>query len=134
MQLTFEEQEKLLDKATKLYNEIKGVKIKKEIQFDLAPKYYDKRSRYASYGFKYYTGYSGACIYCSSIKDLLEELSNYINSKKTGVDYIDNKYVGLISKYTIDALLDFVYYGNTIVSVVKKTNEDERKELNDLLS
>jgi hypothetical protein len=134
MVLSLEEKIKLLEKATKLYESIKEIKIRREIAINVSPKYYDSNSRYTSYGFKYY--YNGSIsIFAKDIKDSLEELKNYIEFKNgSGPEYINGKSVRFLSDYTVNALLDFIYYGNEIKQEIERQNEKERKELNDLLS
>jgi len=133
MVLSLEEKTKLYEKANKLYESIKDIKIRREIAINVSPKYYDSDSRYTSYGFKYY--YNGSIsIFARNIKDSLEELKNYIDYKNGGPEYIDGKSVRFLSDYTVNALLDFIYHGDTIKNEIIRQNERERKELNDLLS
>jgi hypothetical protein len=134
MVLSLEEKTKLYEKANKLYESIKDIKIRREIAINVSPKYYDSNSRYTSYGFKYY--YNGSIsIFAKDIKDSLEELKNYIEFKNgSGPEYINGKSVSFLSDYTVNALLDFIYYGNEIKQEIERQNEKERKELNDLLS
>lgn len=134
MVLTLNEKERLYEKAKKLFESIKEINIRKEIGVSIEPKYYDNNSRYSSYGFKYYSSGS-TCIYCKDIKDLLNELKNYIDWKNgVGEQYVNGKSVDCISNYEINALLDFIYYGDKILRTVKEQNNQERKELEDLLS
>jgi len=134
MVLTFEEKKKLYNKASALYEKIKERKNKREISINIMSKYYPTSSRFASCGFKYY--YNGnVVIYCSGIKDMLEELVNYINWKDgTGEEYINGKSVTFLSEYTINALLDFVYYGTEIVDMIDKEIKNDKKELESLLN
>jgi hypothetical protein len=134
MVLTLEEKEKLYEKAKKLFDSIKEIKIRKEIDVFVAPKYYDEKSRYADFGFKYY--FKGSMnIFGNDIEDSLKELKNYIDFKKgIGEEYINGKSVSFLSNYTTNALLDFIYYGDKIKTDVERQNQNERKELNDLLS
>jgi hypothetical protein len=134
MVLSLEEKIKLLEKATKLYESIKEIKIRKGIEINVSPKYYDSRSRYASCGFKYYLKGSMS-IFAHDINDSLEELKNYIAFKDgSGPEYINGKSVRFLDDYAVNALLDFIYYGNEIKQEIERQNEKERKELNDLLS
>lgn len=133
MILTLEEKEKLLEKAKSLYENIKMINTKKDMYVELTPKYYDNNSRYSSCGFKYYLN-GTMSIYCNGVKNMISELENYIFSKKTGEKYLDGKLISFISDYTINALLDFIYYSNTILNTIKKNNEEDRKELNALLN
>jgi hypothetical protein len=134
MVLSLEEKTKLYEKANKLYESIKDIKIRREIAINVSPKYYDSNSRYTSYGFKYY--YNGSIsIFAKDIKDSLEELKNYIEFKNgSGPEYINGKSVSFLDDYAVNALLDFIYYGNEIKQEIERQNEKERKELNDLLS
>lgn len=134
MTLTLEEKEKLLEKATKLFNEIREINIRKNIEVGVRPKYYDSNSRYASYGLTYYYNRKSISIFANDIEECLESLKNYINYKKGGEEYINGKLVSCITNYTTNALLDFIYYKDTIIETIKRTNDSERKELNDLLS
>lgn len=134
MVLSLNEKEKLYEKAKKLFDSIMEIKIRKEISVSVQPKYYDSNSRFASYGFKYYVKGS-ACIYANDIKDSLNELNNYILFKKgVGEEYINGKSANFISNYTINALLDFIYYGDKILNTIKEQNKQERQELENLLS
>lgn len=134
MVLSLNEKEKLYEKAKKLFDSIKEIKIRKEIHVSIQPKYYDSNSRFASYGFKYYVKGS-VCIYATGIEDGLKELNNYILFKKgIGEEYVNGKSVDYLSNYTIDALLDFIYYGDKILNSIKEQNKQERQELEDLLS
>ena len=74
-------------------------------------------------------------MFAEDIKDSLEQLKNYIAYKNgSGPEYINGKSISYLSQYTINALLDFIYYGNEIKQEIERQNEKERKELNDLLS
>ena len=117
MRLNLEEKEKLLNKATKLYDEIKGRKFKQNIDLDITRKYYDSGSRYSNFGFKYYLNGS-MCCFGEDIKDSLENLKHYVEFKKgIGEEYINGKSVDFISQYTINALLDFIYNGDYITDI-----------------
>ena len=133
MVLTLEEKEKLYNKANKLYEEIKNIKIRQETKVNITPKYYDSNSRYANSGFTYYVS-ERMSIYAENIKDALQELKNFIDFKNGGPEYINGKSVNFVSSYSINALLDFIYYGNDILEIIKRKNENSRKELNDLLN
>lgn len=133
MILNLEEKEKLLNKARKLYDDIKDRKLKQSIRIDISPKYYDSNSRYVSYGFNYST-HGCITIFAKEIKEGIEELENYINFKKgIGEEYINGKSVTFLSQYDINALLDFIYNGDYIKRELNKIDENTRKELRDLL-
>lgn len=134
MVLTLQEKEKLYDKALALYEKIKEIKIRETIEVSVPAKYYPSNSRYSSFGFKYYLNGS-ITMFGEDIKDSLEELKNYLAFKNgTGEEYVNNKSVSFISAYSINALLDFIYYGDKILNTINEKNEQGRKELNDLLS
>ena len=134
MTLTLEEKRKLYDKSKKLYEEIEKIKIRKEIKMPVFNKYYPSDTRYSNRGFVYATYSDGIYMYGDSVKKLLKELGNYIKYKDTGEDRINGELCSYVSDYTINALLDFIYHSDKILQTVKEQNEQERKELNDLLS
>lgn len=133
MVLTLDEKEKLLEKATKLYEEIAKIKIRKEIKVDITRKYYSSNSRYSGWGFIYYM--SGTMtILGENIKDSITNLKRYIDFKKyNGEEYIDGKSVAYMSEYEINALLDFIYNGKFILARVEEEDQRNRKEISDLL-
>lgn len=135
MILTIDEKEKLLHKASELYEKIKNINIKNTIELDIPCKYYPKNIRYSNYGFRYFaSGMKGVCIHGLNIGDLLEELQNYINYKKyNGEKYINGKCVDCISTTDVSALLDFLYYGESILEKVNEINEKTKRELKSLL-
>lgn len=64
MILTIDEKEKLLHKASELYEKIKNINIKNTIELDIPCKYYPSDIRYGNSGFKYYAnGTKGVYIY-----------------------------------------------------------------------
>ncbi len=135
MILTIDEKEKLLHKASELYEKIKNINIKNTIELDIPCKYYPSDIRYSNNGFKYYAnGMKGVYIYGLNIGNFLEELQNYINYKKyNGEKYINGKYVDCISPTDVLALLDFLYYGEGILQKVNEINEKTKRELKSLL-
>lgn len=135
MILTIDEKEKLLHKASELYEKIKNINIKNTIELDIPCKYYPSDIRYGNSGFKYYAnGTKGVYIHGLNIAHFLEELQNYINYKKyNGEKYIDGKYVDCISSADVLALLDFLYYGEGILEKVNEINEKTKRELKSLL-
>lgn len=134
MVLTLNEKEKLLEKATKLYEEIAKIKIRKEIKVDITRKYYASNSRYAGYGFTYYMN-GGMYILGENIKDSIVNLKNYIDFKKyNGAEYINGKSVAYLSEYEVNALLDFIYNGKFILARVEEEDQRNRQEISDLLS
>ena len=131
---TLEELEKIYNKATKLYEDIKKIKIRKSMEIYTTPKYYDKSSRYAKYGFNYYLS-GRMSIYATDIKDYLEYLKHHIDYKKgIGEEYINNKSVNYIWYGDINSLLDFIYYGDMIKSTIEKEDKETRTELDNLLN
>lgn len=135
MTLTIDEKEKLLHKASELYEKIKSIDVKNTIELDTPCKYYPNNIRYSNNGFRYYaSGMKGMYIHCLHIGDFLEELQNYINYKKyNGAKYIDGKFVDCISPTDVLALLDFLYYGEGILERVNEINEETKRELKSLL-
>lgn len=135
MTLTIDEKEKLLHKASELYEKIKNINIKNTIELDVSCKYYPKNIRYSDYGFRYFaSGMKGVYIHQLHIGDFLEELQNYINYKKyNGEKYVNGKYVDCISPTDVLALLDFLYYGEGILEKVNEINEKTKRELKSLL-
>ena len=135
MILTIDEKEKLLHKASELYEKIKNINIKNTIELDTPCKYYPNNIRYSNSGFKYYAnGMKSMSIHCLSIGGFLEELQNYINYKKyNGEKYINGKYVDCIYYADVLALLDFLYYGESILKKVNEINEKTKRELKSLL-
>lgn len=128
MTLTLEEKEKLLEKAINLYNEIKKIQIRDTIKINISPKYYNKDSRYADCGYRYYcNGTMG--IFNIEINTAIDDLKGNINYNKG-----KEKYFVACGEYDINALLDFIYNGKYILDVIKETNEKRQKELNDLLN
>lgn len=126
MVLTLKEKEKLVEKATNLYNEIKEIKIRQQIKVNLAPKYYPSNTRYSDSGLNYYYK-GGVGIFGEDVEDSLKDLKEYIKYQKGEIDY------HFVSDYQINALLDFIYYKDTILDTIKRTNERERNELSNLL-
>lgn len=135
MTLTIDEKEKLLHKASELYEKIKNINIKNTIELDVPCKYYPKNIRYSDYGFRYFaSGMKGVYIHQLHIGDFLEELQNYINYKKyNGEKYVNGKCVDCISSTDVLALLDFLYYGEGILEKVNEINEKTKRELKSLL-
>ena len=135
MILTIDEKEKLLHKASELYEKIKNINIKNTIELDVPCKYYPNNIRYSDYGFRYFaSGMKGMYIHQLHIGDFLEELQNYINYKKyNGEKYVNGKYVDCISSTDVLALLDFLYYGESILQKVNEINEKNKRELKSLL-
>lgn len=134
MVLTLQEKEKLYNKALALYEKIKNIKIRESIEVSVPTKYYPSNSRYSNFGFKYYLNGS-ITMFAKDIKDCLEELKNHLAFKNgTGEEYVNHKSVRWVDDYSINALLDFIYYGDKILNTINEKNEQGRKELNDLLS
>lgn len=126
MVLTLKEKEKLVEKATSLYNEIKEINIRQQIKVHIAPKYYPSNCKYSDSGLTYY--YKGGIgIFGEDVENSLKDLKEYIKYQKGEIDY------HFVSDYQINALLDFIYYKDTILDTIKRTNERERNELNSLL-
>lgn len=134
MVLTLQEKEKLYNKALALYEKIKNIKTRESIEVSVPTKYYPSNSRYSDYGFRYRLSGSMS-MFANDIEDCLEELKNYLAFKNgTGEEYVNNKSARWVSDYSINALLDFIYYGDKILNTINEKNEQGRKELNDLLS
>lgn len=135
MNLTIDEKERLLQKATNLYEKIKSIDIKSTVALSLTCKYYPKNLRYSSNGFRYYSNSKNIYVYGLDVEEFLKELNNYIMYKKyNGNKYVDGKSVDCISDYDLLALLDFIYYSDYILNNVKETNEKTIKEIEELLS
>lgn len=135
MTLTINEKERLLHKATNLYEKIRDIDIKNTIELTLTCKYYPKNLRSGDMGFKYYSNSKNIYVYGLCVGDFLEELNNYIMFKKyDGKEYINGKSVGCISDYNLLGLLDFIYYSDYILNNVREINEKTIREINELLS
>lgn len=135
MNLTIDEKERLLQKATNLYEKIKSIDIKSTVELSLTCKYYPKDLRNSDKGFKYYVNSKTICVHGLDVEDFLKELNNYIMYKKyNGNKYVNGKSVDCISDYDLSALLDFIYYSDYILNNVKETNEKTIKEIEELLS
>ena len=134
MVLTIDEKEKLLEKATKLYNEIENIKIRRDIKVDIERKYYPNGYKYSGCGFTYY--YNGRMsILGETIEKCITNLKNYINFKKyDGKEYINGYSVAFLSDFEVNALLDFICNGDYIVKKVKEINEKERNDIDNLLN
>lgn len=132
MNLSLEEKEKLLIKASHWYNMIKDIKIRDTINIFVESKYYPNGYKGYNKGFTKY--HNGCSIDSESIGNCIENLKNYINFKKyNGEEYINGKSVSFMSNFEINSLLDFVYHGNYIYTKINEINETRNKELNSLL-
>lgn len=144
MNLTIDEKERLLQKATNLYEKIKSIDIKSTVELSLTCKYYPKDLRSSDKGFKYYSNSKSIYIHGFDVGDFLEELKNYIMLKKyDGKEYINGKSVDCISNGSrvvcisnrnLLGLLDFIYYSDYILNKVKEINNKTIREIEELLS
>ena len=135
MNLTIDEKERLLQKATNLYEKIKSIDIKSTVELSLTCKYYPKNLRGSDKGFKYYVNSNTICVHGLDVEEFLKELNNYIMFKKyNGNEYVDGKSVACISDYGLLALLDFIYYSDYILNKVKEITDKTIREIEELLS
>ena len=135
MNLTIDEKERLLHKATNLYEKIKSIDIKSTVELSLTCKYYPKNLRSSDKGFKYYVNSKTIYVHGLDVEEFLKELNNYIMYKKyNGDEYVDGKSVSYISDYDLLVLLDFIYYSDYILNKVNEINEKTIREIEELLS